>query len=64
MNTLHRKMKLKQYFLNCAAITDLLFLQNVPVTQTTLSPEQTVLQWKEFHKKLGRMRIKSLPFLM
>ena len=36
MNTLHRKMKLNQYFQNGWAIIDLLFLQNMPLTPTTL----------------------------
>ena len=50
MNSLHRKMKLNQYFKNGAAIIDLLFLQNVPLTPTTLSPQQTVFKWTEIHK--------------
>ena len=52
MNTLHRKMELNHYFQNGAAIIDLLFLQNMPLTLTTLMPRQTVLGWTEIHKNL------------
>ena len=41
------KNEVEQVFSNGAAINDLLFLQNVPLTPTTLSLQQTVFGWTE-----------------
>ena len=61
MNTLHRKMKLNQYLQNSAGIIDLLFLQNIPLTPTTLSPQQALFGWTEFIK-IGQNVYEGLTF--
>ena len=57
MNTLHRKMKLNQYILNGAAIIDPLYLQNMPLTLTTLLPQQAVFGWTRIHKNLFKQNV-------
>ena len=52
MNILHQKINLNQYFQNGAVITDLVFLQNVPLTPINLPPQQTVLEFTEIYDNL------------
>ena len=62
MNALHGQIKLNQYFQNDAAIIVAVFLQDVPLTPTNLSPQQTALERTEIDKNLTESVQKAYLF--